>query len=347
MKKYVTHATRIALISGAVGLTASCQSAKVNSAKLDVKPAAQQVAMTTQLQTVNTSSTAMLTTSPAPISPVDLASDKTVAMAYAIPSPKPITDAAQAFSAVEVASVDPSVMALPTPTSVPTPVLQQQTAAAAATVQPGIPGAVATTTADAAPGLQAAPGVQPAAAQPRQSAVMTDSFGQPDVAAVFALRMGGPAATPSKTSVELASADPSAATAFAAQPAVQSLEPVVSSSKNTDLNQLISKYAALYEVPEHLVHKVVRRESNYNPGAVHRGNWGLMQIRYRTAKGMGYEGSPNGLLDAETNLKYAVKYLRGAWLTADKDVAKADWLYRTGYYYQAKKKQLLEVIHAD
>ncbi len=57
MRKYVTHATRIALISGAVGLTASCQSAKVNSAKLDVKPATQQVAMTSQLQTVNTSST--------------------------------------------------------------------------------------------------------------------------------------------------------------------------------------------------------------------------------------------------------------------------------------------------
>ncbi len=35
------------------------------------------------------------------------------------------------------------------------------------------------------------------------------------------------------------------------------------------------------------------------------------------------------------------------WLTADKDATKADWLYRTGYYYQAKKKQLLEVIHAD
>lgn len=337
MRKYVTHATRIALISGAVGLTASCQSAKVNSAKLDVKPATQQVAMTSQLQTVNTSSTAMLTTSPAPISPVDMASDKTIAMAYAIPSPKPITDAAQAFNAVEVASVDPSAMTLPTPTAVPTPVLQQ----AATTAEP------AKTTETAAKTAEAQLGAEAAAKQPRQTAVMADSFGQPDVAAVFAQRLGSPSPAPSKTSIELASADPSAATAFAAQPGASAFEPVVSSSKNTDLNQLISKYAALYEVPEHLVHKVVRRESNYNPGAVHRGNLGLMQIRYRTAKGMGYAGSPNGLLDAETNLKYAVKYLRGAWLTADKDATKADWLYRTGYYYQAKKKQLLEVIHAD
>ena len=124
----------------------------------------------------------------------------------------------------------------------------------------------------------------------------------------------------------------------------RSLEPFVSSTKNTDLNQLISKYASIYDVPESLVHHVVRRETNYNPAAVHRGNWGLMQIRYNTAKGLGYDGSPTGLLDAETNLKYAVKYLKGAWIVADKDAKKADWLYRTCYYYQAKKKQLLEKL---
>ena len=108
------------------------------------------------------------------------------------------------------------------------------------------------------------------------------------------------------------------------------------------LHHLIVKYAALYEVPVELVHHVVRRESNYNPAAMHRGNIGLMQIRYNTARGMGYDGTPTGLLDAETNLKYAVKYLRGAWLVADRDHKKADWLYRTGYYYQAKKKKLLK-----
>lgn len=31
---------------------------------------------------------------------------------------------------------------------------------------------------------------------------------------------------------------------------------------------------------------------------------------------MGYGGNAAGLLDAETNLKYAVKYLRGAYVTA-------------------------------
>ena len=95
-----------------------------------------------------------------------------------------------------------------------------------------------------------------------------------------------------------------------------------------DLNRLIEKYATLYEVPVQLVRRVVKRESNFNPGAYNRGHWGLMQIKHATARGMGYGGSARGLLDAETNLKYAVKYLRGAWLVADGNPDLADRLYR-------------------
>ena len=61
-----------------------------------------------------------------------------------------------------------------------------------------------------------------------------------------------------------------------------------------------------------------------------------------TARQMGYQGQPNGLLDAETNLKFAVKYLRGAWLVADGDPDAAVGWYSRGYYYEAKKKGLLE-----
>ena len=52
-----------------------------------------------------------------------------------------------------------------------------------------------------------------------------------------------------------------------------------------------------------------------------------MQIKHATARGMGYGGSARGLLDAETNLKYAVRYLRGAWMVADGDPDLADRLY--------------------
>jgi soluble lytic murein transglycosylase-like protein len=128
----------------------------------------------------------------------------------------------------------------------------------------------------------------------------------------------------------------------AAATAVEGALAPVTTPARGQLDGLISKYAQLYDVPVELVHKVAKRESNYNPNAQSKGNWGLMQIRHATAKGMGYRGTARGLLDAETNLKYAVKYLRGAWLVAEGDAKRADWLYRTGYYYDAKRKGLLE-----
>lgn len=109
------------------------------------------------------------------------------------------------------------------------------------------------------------------------------------------------------------------------------------------VDMLIAKYAALYEVPENFVRRVVNRESTFNPMAYNKGHWGLMQIKHATARGMGYEGPANGLLDAETNLKYAVKYLRGAWLVADGNEDRADRLYQTGYYYDAKRRGMLGI----
>lgn len=109
-----------------------------------------------------------------------------------------------------------------------------------------------------------------------------------------------------------------------------------------EVDRLIAKYAALYEVPETLVRRVVKRESNFNPKARNGPYWGLMQILPQTAKGMGYQGTAQGLLDAETNLKYAVKYLRGAYLVAAGNHDRAVRFYASGYYYDAKRKGMLE-----
>lgn len=109
-----------------------------------------------------------------------------------------------------------------------------------------------------------------------------------------------------------------------------------------EIDRLIGKYAAVYQVPIDLVRHVVNRESTFNPRAYNNGHWGLMQIKHATARGMGYDGPPKGLFDAETNLKYAVKYLRGAWLVSGGNAKRADQLYQTGYYYDAKRKGLLE-----
>ncbi|MBD8686933.1 MULTISPECIES: lytic transglycosylase domain-containing protein [unclassified Rhizobium] len=110
------------------------------------------------------------------------------------------------------------------------------------------------------------------------------------------------------------------------------------------LSGLITKYATMYDVPEDLVHRVVMRESRYNPRAINGGHFGLMQIKHATARSMGFDGPASGLFDAETNLKYAVKYLRGAWMVADNDRDNAVRLYARGYYYDAKRKGMLHVL---
>jgi soluble lytic murein transglycosylase-like protein len=108
------------------------------------------------------------------------------------------------------------------------------------------------------------------------------------------------------------------------------------------LRSLIETYSQSYGVPVDLVQRVVIRESRHVPHARNGPYYGLMQIHPQTARTMGYQGPPNGLLDAETNLRYGVKYLRGAWLVAGGDRDDAVSWYARGYYYEAKRKGLLE-----
>ncbi|MFT4012867.1 MAG: lytic transglycosylase domain-containing protein [Paracoccus sp. (in: a-proteobacteria)] len=113
-------------------------------------------------------------------------------------------------------------------------------------------------------------------------------------------------------------------------------------NETPELRHLINKYAAQYDVPVDLVQRVVIRESRHRPGARNGPYVGLMQMLPATARGMGYKGEARGLLDAETNLKYGVKYLRGAYMVAGGNQDAAVKWYSRGYYYEAKKKGLLE-----
>lgn len=113
-------------------------------------------------------------------------------------------------------------------------------------------------------------------------------------------------------------------------------------NETPELRRQINKWADHYEVPRALVHRVVIRESTHRPWARNGPYYGLMQIHPKTARGMGYRGSAKGLLDADTNLKYAVKYLRGAWLVSDGSYDKAVGWYARGYYYEAKRRGLLK-----
>lgn len=107
------------------------------------------------------------------------------------------------------------------------------------------------------------------------------------------------------------------------------------------LRASINRWADQYDVPRKLVHRLAIRESTHNPAARNGPYYGLLQILPQTARTMGFRGAPNDLLNADTNLKYAVKYLRGAWLLSDGDHATAIKWYARGYYYEAKRRGML------
>ncbi len=110
---------------------------------------------------------------------------------------------------------------------------------------------------------------------------------------------------------------------------------------------LIAKHAAANGVPEQLIRRVIRIESRGNAGAVHAGNYGLMQIRLGTARGVGYSGDAQGLLDPDTNLTYAVKYLAGAYRAAGCDADRAVSYYQRGYYGAALRECAESAADAD
>lgn len=125
------------------------------------------------------------------------------------------------------------------------------------------------------------------------------------------------------------------------EPAAPPAGPALFSGETPELRLLVNEYADLYEVPRPLVHKVIQRESDYRPQARNGPYYGLMQILPATARGMGFRGEPAALLDAETNLTWAVKYLRGAWLVSDGNQDRAVQWYARGYYFEARDRCLL------
>ncbi|SDE16487.1 lytic transglycosylase domain-containing protein [Limimaricola pyoseonensis] len=123
----------------------------------------------------------------------------------------------------------------------------------------------------------------------------------------------------------------------APSPAIPDLYP----NESPRIRRLINAYADGYKVPRDLVHRVVQRESSYNPGARNGPYYGLMQILPATARTMGHRGPASELLDPSVNLRYGVKYLRGAWIVANGNRDKAVQWYARGYYYEARDRCLL------
>src|SRR4051794_27063532 len=117
-------------------------------------------------------------------------------------------------------------------------------------------------------------------------------------------------------------------------------------AQHADYDAIVATHAAANGVPEALVHRVIVRESRYQPHLVGRGGTiGLMQIKLATARGLGYTGDAAGLRDPATNLTYAVKYLAGAYRAANGDHNRAVAYYAGGYYFAEKRRRLVLSRH--
>jgi hypothetical protein len=114
-----------------------------------------------------------------------------------------------------------------------------------------------------------------------------------------------------------------------------------------NINALIEAQAKAAGLPSSFVHQVVKRESNYNPNAKGGSALGLMQIKHATARGMGYGGDAAGLYDPQTNLRYGIAYLAGAYRAAKGDLIQAYNYYNKGYYYAAKRLGITTDVAAD
>jgi len=123
--------------------------------------------------------------------------------------------------------------------------------------------------------------------------------------------------------------------------AIASLSCGAQAQNRAKYETLVATHAKTNLVPEALVHRVIVRESKYQPNLLGRGGAiGLMQIKLPTARSLGYTGDAAGLRDPETNLTYGIKYLAGAFRAAGGDHDRAVHYYASGFYYAAKRQRL-------
>ena len=124
--------------------------------------------------------------------------------------------------------------------------------------------------------------------------------------------------------------------------------PQAAQAQHAEYDALVATHASTNAVPEALVHRVILRESRYQPSLIGRGGTiGLMQIKLSTARGLGYTGTAEGLRDPNTNLTYGVRYLAGAYRAAGGDLRRAMAYYTTGYYDVAKRQRVAHGRHAE
>lgn len=108
--------------------------------------------------------------------------------------------------------------------------------------------------------------------------------------------------------------------------------PAAAPAGNTAVLALIEKHAAANGLPAAFARAIVRIESNFNPRATgSQREVGLMQIKFETARGIGFTGTREELYDPDTNLKWGMKYLGMSWKLGGNTPCGAVMKYQGGH----------------
>lgn len=108
---------------------------------------------------------------------------------------------------------------------------------------------------------------------------------------------------------------------------------------------MVAAEAARQGVPVRLALAIAKAESNFRCSAVGRaGERGVMQIKPRTARGLGYKGSPSGLNNCAVGIRYGMIYLKQAYRKAGGNIYRAALLYNAGIHSKKKSSAYAKKI---
>lgn len=104
---------------------------------------------------------------------------------------------------------------------------------------------------------------------------------------------------------------------------------------------IIKAAAALYGIPGDIMVGLCSVESSLNPDAYvkHDGgspSYGLCQIKLETARGLGFKGTKDDLMDPKINAHFAVRYVSEQLLRYDNNLTKAIAAYNQGHWVKSR-----------
>jgi len=128
--------------------------------------------------------------------------------------------------------------------------------------------------------------------------------------------------------------------------------PLNAKASKIENDQIIEAAKALGAKDPHLVLAIVERESRGSAKAVYPirapSSYGLMQLKYQTAKAMGFVGPVTELYEWRKNLQYGVRYLDYQLDRYDGDIRKAVSAYNAGHAkYRKDRKGFINQSYVD